>query len=146
MESTVIVLRVDRWLKRAIRHAATDAGMSISSFLIEAASIEIHRLRKGGLPYMKPADRFLREVQRGGPRGYRQLGRVDAHVATACGKKPRREIKDDARLLAWFDRNVPGRLAQVPARKRAAFVRGIREGLAETCHWKMKRADDGPAD
>lgn len=143
-----ILLRVDAAEKKLIAAAARRSGMSMTSFILSATMALVHyKQRQARESVAEFFCRHLATAKQGGgtrprgrwrtgegERGYRLLGlQLVEHLAARreWGKRvdqlsaarERREISE------WMAAHLPECWTEVPYRRRAEFVRGIRAGV-----------------
>ncbi len=150
----VIVIRVDAETKQRIEEAAESEGLSLTTFVLRAASRAARavakkqanqenatpsssRTRSRACPvYFK---RAIQEARRGGDFGYLEAGeKLMGNAKYLVASKSREELMekfddlaqmiegyDDAGVISWFDRELPRCMVLVPPRRRRSFLEGI---------------------
>jgi hypothetical protein len=162
-KSHFIILRVDLETKQRIEAAARARGLSVTTFVLEATEkVAGKAIPKPATSASRGVPAFFRalcqEATRGGGLSYRVAGyeltrrlpeliesatpkererKSEEFTALAGPKKPR----DEAKVLAWFNRELPRCMKLVPSRRFGQFVEGVYQaaeaGLPE---WRANRA------
>jgi hypothetical protein len=155
-----LLLRLSSEDKAAIKAAADRQGLSLTTFITDAALKRAQQVQKapaprgvhGGVPGFFRA--CCHEAQQGGANGYSNAG---WHLANALDNECpydleldewQQEVEKLKSLLAadntegvweWFERHLPKCAALIPARRRDQFVAGVRRAYYEDI---INRVDD----
>jgi hypothetical protein len=149
------MLRVDPETKARLEEAARRQGLSLTSFLLQAAEHAAGRVKPMSTGVMKPRGRgacptfFVaqcHEARRGGGLGYRDAGWTllrsiaglcDYHVEEEEWARRLDELAalldagDEGGVWEWLQREVPRCMALVPARRRGQFLAGVFQAYEE---------------
>ena len=150
LRTAVINLRVDERTKRRIEEAARDAGLTITSYLLESEALR-HAHADDLFRADDPGNRLLRiilDIQRGGV-GYDEAGymiarKIRSYMEGLTDRTPEEHQRlidelhvacfkdDDGAVLKSLRRAVPQIDAGfVPKRRHEAFVAGVRRAFKE---------------
>jgi hypothetical protein len=144
-----ILIRVEPELKRQIEEAARASGLTLSTFVLDAATVAVEKVRKnsrktafGGIPGFFRAS--IEEAKRGGSGGYETAGwqlanSLDSTIAgdLTLAQWQReigalmKEIDDDDAVWAWFSSKFPKCMGLVPTRRKDQFLAGVRRAYEE---------------
>jgi hypothetical protein len=144
-----LVIRIEEHVKKEIEEAARIQGVTISTFVVDAAKAAA--AKEIAKKPAQPATRFrgvpkfflagAQEASRGGTGGYASLAR--RFTRTLPGEVPddidwkaweetelpslREAIdaEDDAAIWSWFVRHYPKCMELVPARRKSQFLEGV---------------------
>jgi hypothetical protein len=147
-----VVLRMSGELKAQIKAAAESVGLSMTTFITDAAlkkaqqlqrRAPAHSVHSGVPPYFRAS---CVEAENGGAAGYAIPG---WHIAAGVGaQRPddigpdawEREIdalkalianRDDEGVWLWFQQHFPKYMALIPARRREQFLYGARRAYED---------------
>ena len=160
IKGEVIVIRVTAEMKHRFEAAAASSNVSLTTFMVRAAEAAAavatkrqararavarpaHRKSSGACPTFLKA--LCLEASRGGALGYDLAGRkllrstadlIDWDTTEELQQKYMDlenliRARDDGGVLGWFDRELPRCMALIPRRRRASFLAGIYEEVAE---------------
>lgn len=144
-----IVIRVEPELKHQIEEAAKASGLTLSTFVLNAAKAAAEKVRRkprtatfGGVPSFFRASIY--EAGRGGSGGYSAAGwqlasSLDSTVPNdlTFAEWQRelgnliKKIEDDDAVWGWFVSTFPKCMALVPARRKDQFIAGVRRAHEE---------------
>lgn len=144
-----IIMRVKGEVKRRIEAAAKARGLTVTTFVTEAATAaalaeQAPPKYEAGECFEAPAKfvQACREAQRGGAFGYERTGLILAVGALAAIKRDHAKwnkdlkdlrkafaAKDDPAVLEWFDVHYVHAMQEIPQRRRNQFLCGVYAAL-----------------
>jgi hypothetical protein len=146
-EKDAVYFRVEAERKNRWEEAAAMQGLSLTTFLGEAAdrAADAAENREDTNPFYKFIRNLSREATQGGASNYAKFGQGLAgsleilqpgSVATTEGEwwgclkeleqlLSRKARRDDAKVWAWFEGRLPDFMKPIPTRRRDQFVQGV---------------------